>query len=211
MSRSAPRQSVLATIIVIVLAVAVEYFRRQERGGSSRGRGPQTTARPPQSRDWQRLEGCTLTRSGRNDGDSFVVSHQGTEYTFRLYFVDTPEKHAGDRKRVEDQGRYFGGLSIPQVTSLGEEAKDYVLSTLQSASFTVWTRWEAVYDSDRMYALVTLPDGSDLGTQLIQRGLARIHTQPVDLPDGTRSNAARDRLRRIEAEAKKDGRGGWGR
>ena len=33
----------------------------------------------------------------------------------------------------------------------------------------------------------------------------------LDLPDGTRSNAARDRLRRIEAEAKQAGRGGWSR
>lgn len=46
---------------------------------------------------WQKLKGCTLIDSRWRDGDSFHAKHDGTEYIFRLYFMDTPERGCMNR------------------------------------------------------------------------------------------------------------------
>lgn len=51
--------------------------------------------------DWQKLEGCQLIQNEWNDGDSFHVrTAEGTEFIFRLYFVDTPETDSRFPDRV---------------------------------------------------------------------------------------------------------------
>lgn len=162
---------------------------------------------------WERLDGCTLVEDRNNDGDSFLVRHGGEEYTFRLYFVDCPEKrrHQYNGERIAEQGRYFGGLGEEATIRLGEQARDFALDELQRGNFTVSTKWETVFNSGRFYASVTLKNGTDLGQELVSRGLARIHTQGVDLPDRTTRSQATDRLREMEATARKNKRGGWSR
>ena len=124
---------------------------------------------------WATLQGGHYLVKRANDGDSFHVSIQGKEYIFRLYFVDAPETTSEFRDRVEEQANYFG-VTVEQVLKLGELAKAYAREKL-SGPFLVRTCWEDAMGRSRMlrfYAFVQTNNG-DLGEQLVENGLARIH------------------------------------
>ena len=155
------------------------------------------------------LRGAKFVPHGGNDGDSFHIAHGGKEYVFRLYYVDCPEKNSHRfQQRLAAQGEYFGGLPEKEVVALGLDAKDYVDDLLRRNEFTIYTRWEEVYDSGRFFAMVEV-DGQFLSEILVQRGLARIFTKGVNLPDGERFKDQRDDLRAMEAKAKAAKLGGW--
>ncbi len=170
---------------------------------------------------YDRFVDARLVDGEGNDGDSFLVRAGGKEFVLRLYFVDAPESYLSDRyaeqrRRVEEQARELGGLSAEQAVEIGKKAKAYTRQQLGNAPFTVYTYWEKVYDGDRYYGFVVLPDGGDLGTRLLEQGLARIHTKgpgskekPVPTPQGESFFQARDRLEDIEAQARKEKRGAW--
>jgi endonuclease YncB( thermonuclease family) len=159
--------------------------------------------------EFEVLHGGKFLDHGANDGDSFHVTHGGREFVFRLYYVDCPEKSARRfQSRLAHQGEYFGGLSEAEVVELGLEAKDYVDDLLNRNTLTIYTRWEEVYDSGRYFALVEVGDRW-LSELLVERGLARIYTKGVGLPDGETFKHQRDDLRVIEAKAKAAELGGW--
>ena len=215
------------TLLAILVAVALAWARwkgwipqeeakppRSEQAGRP---APQTSPAPranpaPVTGAWEEWADCSLVEDRGNDGDSFVVQHQGQRRTLRLYFADCPEKyrHQYNGDRLADQGRYFGGLSEAETVSLGEEARDFALDRLRTGKFTVQTRWEQVFDSERYYAFVRLPQG-DLGQLLVQEGLARIYTKGENRPQGTSAAAEKQRLQALEREARQARRGGWGR
>ena len=49
-------------------------------------------------KDWITLSNCQLITNKANDGDSFHVQANGTEYLVRLYFVDAPETASVGRR-----------------------------------------------------------------------------------------------------------------
>ena len=165
------------------------------------------------------LEDCELIHHRHNDGDSFHVKYGGKQTEFRLYFVDTPESKYkeyrdgnNNGKRIQEQGNYYGGLDRKSTTAVGTAAKKFVLDLLGKQSFRVVTQWENVYGPDRKYAFIIVKwEGKDvyLHELLIAKGLARIHTKPMTLPDNTSSSRQRNKLREIEKEAKKIKRGAW--
>lgn len=157
-----------------------------------------------EARGWTRLSGCTLVEDRFNDGDNVVARHRTedgnslTNSVFRLYFVDTPESRdkpfADHRRRVEDQGQDLGGLGYEETLALGRRAKARVPELL-AQPFTVWTRWQEVYESERYFALIQTADGQWLHELLVREGLARVHTEGTDLPDGTDRRSAEAELR----------------
>jgi endonuclease YncB( thermonuclease family) len=161
---------------------------------------------------WEELRGCTLAEDRANDGDSFEVRHGGQRHVMRLYFVDCPEKtrHQYNGPRIAEQGRYFGGLTEEETVGIGERARDFSLELLGSGAFTILTRWEKVFDSERCYAFVAVPRG-DLGELLVAEGLARIFTKGENRPGGEPAAAAKKRLQHLEVQAKSAGRGAWRR
>lgn len=189
--------------------------------------GPGTPAAPSASVEKNRYgyevwTGCQLIDDEGNDGDSFVVRHGGERVVMRLYFVDAPESYLSDRhesqqRRVREQAADLGGLTDEQTVAIGKKAKETTRGWLRAGNFTVLTYREPVYDGDRFYGFVTLPDGRDLGESLIKEGLVRIHTKgpgskekPVPTPDGKTFFDYRDELRRLEKTARSSGRGAWG-
>ena len=176
------------------------WLPREEGGGARRMEG------------WEELEGCSLAEGRGNDGDSFEVLHGGKRYVVRLYFVDCPEKarHQYNGERLQEQGRYFGGLTEGETVVLGEEARDFTLERLRAGRFALLTRWERVFDSERHYAFVKV-GGGDLGELLVGEGLARIHTKGEDRPGGGNAGAEKQRLLGLERGARQAGKGGWGR
>lgn len=141
-----------------------------------------------QAQEWERLKNCRLLENESNDGDSFHVEHQGTEYIFRLYFADTPESEIDSRvaDRVAEQAAHFG---VTQEESLkwGHAAKKFSEKALRRP-FTVVTRFQKAMGASKLqrYYAVILPEGgnTDLAEMLVEAGLARAYGQVVDAPKG---------------------------
>ncbi len=176
-----------------------------------------TTTKVEKVNGYDRLTGCQLVDHKNNDGDSFHIKHNGRDIELRLYYVDTAEKYYSDRyenqrARVRDQAKDFGGISVDQVIELGLEAKEFTLELLEGNTFTVYTKWEEVYDSGRYYAFVEVPGtkGRYLSEILVASGLVRLHTKGEPTPDGRSYRQYRDHLNKTERAAKKDGAGAWG-
>ncbi len=159
---------------------------------------------------WVTLQGGHYLTKRPNDGDSFHISVAGHEYIFRLYFVDAPETSAEFRDRVEEQAIFFG-VTVDQVLQVGNLAKHFVREKL-SEPFLVRTCWEDAGGRSRMqrfYAFVQTRNG-DLGEQLVENGLARIHAATAK-PEGlTSAGAEWQKLVSLEHKAKKEKVGGWG-
>ena len=159
---------------------------------------------------WVTLQGGHYLVKRANDGDSFHVSVQGKEYIFRLYFVDAPETTNEFRDRIEEQANYFG-VTVDQVLKLGELAKVYTREKL-SGPFLVRTCWEDAMGRSRMqrfYAFVQTNNG-DLGEQLVESGLARIHGASAKPEALTSAASELQKLERLERKAKQERVGGWG-
>jgi endonuclease YncB( thermonuclease family) len=157
--------------------------------------------------EWEVLEDVELIENHNNDGDSFRVRWQDTEFTVRIYFVDAPETNLGYRDRVQEQAEYFG-ITLEQAVEAGNMASEFVLTKLREKGFTITTRWQHVFSGyypDRIYGFVTVC-GRDLGELLVENGLGRIHGQRV----WGLTEPIRKRLAEIEEEAKAEGRGAWG-
>jgi endonuclease YncB( thermonuclease family) len=159
------------------------------------------------------LTGCTLLPHPDNDGDSFHLRHGERRHELRLYFADCPEKkrYRLNADRIAEQGRYFGGLSEAETVAVGQKAQAYTQHLLTHQAFTVYTKWQRVYDSGRFYAFVIFADGEDLSAKLVRAGLARIHTSGTTLPDGRSTRAYEQQLKQWEAEARSARLGAWGR
>ena len=161
-------------------------------------------------KNWITLDNCQLVPNKSNDGDSFHVRANETEYLVRLYFVDAPETASVGPTRLVEQAQYFG-VSVPQVIEIGLNAKKFVDAKL-SAPFTVITRLAGGLGRSeirRIYGFVRTKEG-DLGEQLVANGLARIHGTTAVPPGGPTSADERDKLAQLENEAKRRKVGGWG-
>lgn len=201
----------LATItLLMVLTYGVIWVLSKlpdEKGGSG---------------DYEVVSGCVLVSSRSNDGDSFKVkTPAGEEIHVRLYYVDTPETKLvtysdgnTSAKRLGHQAEYFGGLSQQETLRIGQEAQSWTKKVLRaSKTFELSTRREQVYKSGRVYGLVKLQhNGEDrwLHELLVEQGIARIYTEGSDLPDGTKLNKQKQKLKKLERAAKAARKGAWG-
>ena len=160
-------------------------------------------------KEWITLDDCQLLPNKSNDGDSFHVRANETEYLVRLYFVDAPETASVGPERLIEQAEYFG-VNVPQVIEIGLNAKKFVDAKL-SEPFTVVTRLAGGLGRSkvqRIYGFVRTKEG-DLGEQLVVNGLARIHGTTAALPGSSTSAEEREKLATLENEAKRRKVGGW--
>ena len=158
------------------------------------------------AKPWQTLNNCQLVENWRNDGDSFRVHWNGGELTVRLYFCDTPEADYRFKDRTKAQAAYFG-ITEEQAVEVGKQAKDFTKNALKGR-FSVRTRWQGVFSGQkgaRKYGIVSVGD-KDLAELLVANGLARIHGMGI----GGKTWEEVERLKALEAEAKRMGRGAWG-
>ncbi|HEY8241109.1 MAG TPA: thermonuclease family protein [Kiritimatiellia bacterium] len=159
---------------------------------------------------WYTKEGCKLIADKSNDGDSFHVSHNGREYIYRLYFVDTPETDDSMAERIVEQGTYFGIADGRSVIKLGKDATDFSEKFL-AKGFTVTTKGEDARgrsELDRDYAFISV-DKDDLGVELVRAGLARVFGVQESPPTGPSVQLVRMRLKSAEKEAREMKRGAW--
>ncbi len=159
---------------------------------------------------WLEWKNCAREENDANDGDSFHVKADGQEYILRLYLVDAPESDNGFPERVAEQGKYFG-IRPEQSLQLGELAARFVEEKL-ARPFTVRTSKQSAMgrsNSPRFYAVVETSEG-DLGELLVANGLARVHGVAPAAEDSPLPKDEKQKLRRLEAEARRLKVGGWG-
>ncbi len=176
-------------LVVAAIAGIAAWFSNSKRGASSGDTAATTPVKVTSG--YQVYLSCDLVSSKYNDGDSFLVNHDGTQQEYRLYYVDTPESrdkpYADHRQRVEDQGRDLGGLSYKQALEVGKKAKEFTTKVLNQGKFEVYTKKELVYQGPRQYAFVRVDyQGKKqwLHELLVSKGLARVHTKGVETPLG---------------------------
>ncbi|MCF7838021.1 MAG: hypothetical protein K9N49_05275 [Candidatus Marinimicrobia bacterium] len=161
-------------------------------------------------RAWREYPRCTLIAHPGNDGDSFHVKAGRKHYLFRVYFVDTPETSRSYPERIADQAAYFE-ISEDEVIQIGHEAAEVVAGWLASGPFVCHTRLvdaRGHSEMPRHFAMVRLGDRW-LAERLVEAGLARIYGLREDLPDGTSARTFLWRLKALEREAQRQGRGAW--
>jgi endonuclease YncB( thermonuclease family) len=172
--------------------------------------GPESSAKQA-SKVFEVIFGAKLHDHRDNDGDSFHLNHNGQIHEFRLYFADCPEKkrHQFNGDRLAEQGQYFGGLDEADTVAIGQQAQAFTLRLLSTQAFTLYTKWQGVYNGRRHYAFIVFADGEDLSEKLIRAGLARIHTSGIALPDGRSVSDYQNQLRAIEQQARSQRMGAW--
>jgi competence protein ComEA len=172
----------------------------------------------------QTIKGCTFIPTDWADGDSFrIKTPDGTEHTIRLYGVDCLELHVAndDRNlaRLREQRRYFGITdagrnneeSMKIAMALAKEAADVTARSLRTP-FTLSTRFSdggGDPNFERIYGFITLAEGKDLGSVLVQQGWARAKGIISTMPDGMSVVEARGILQDLEIQALKKDRGIW--
>ena len=159
---------------------------------------------------WEVLEGCRLVTNSIADGDSFHMRHEGREYIFRLYFVDTPEGDASLTERAKDQAAYFG-IFPNDIPRAAKAASKFTREALSGADITVITRWQNALGRSRLarFYAVVLVNGKNLAEELIARGHARIYGLRANWPDGPRSTTFINKLKNLELTAREQKRGVW--
>jgi len=180
----------------LVVVCAIAWMKYQELLAQVDSSVVEVSAEAQKWGDFDLLSNCQLVSHGHNDGDSFHVATSKGEFEFRLYYVDAPESAAktyrngeNNFKRLAQQGRVMGGLSQKQTTAIGKEAKHFVNDLLGHRS-----------NGQERY----------LHEILIEKGMARIHTKPAKLPDGTSVSSQLRQLRKLEKMAKQQHQGAWG-
>ncbi len=171
-----------------------------------------------------RLENCSFVPTPWADGDSFLIrTADGKEFTLRLYGADCIEWHVtdeSDASRLREQRRYFGitkigggfAASIDTAKRYGKSAAERV-AVLMQKPFTVYTAYaDARGDGkhQRVYGFVTLEDGRDLASVLVEEGLARAFGVYRKTPAGESKAEYEEAIRDLELQAAKRGRGIWG-
>lgn len=159
---------------------------------------------------WEVLEDCRLLTNSLLDGDSFHLEHDGREYVFRLYFVDTPEKDPTLKDRIQDQAAYFG-IATQDVPKAGIEAARFTREKLTGQKITITTRWQNAMGRSslaRFYCKAQVND-QNLAEQLVAGGLARIHGIRANVPGNPPSTTYISRLKNIELSAREKKAGIW--
>lgn len=139
---------------------------------------------PDTPKGWARLDDCEFRKDKYHDGDSFHVTAGGSNYQFRLYFVDCPET---DKRynRYKEQAEDFG-FEADRVLEYGEKAKEFTERALDKP-FAVYTQFHFALGEKsaepRMYAMVYTSAGENLAEALVKSGLARVHGKGTDFPD----------------------------
>jgi endonuclease YncB( thermonuclease family) len=191
-------------LLVLLIGLGVQVWKDWQDG-------PAPAPRKTASKVFEVILDASWHPHRDNDGDSFHLLIRGRPHELRLYFADCPEKqrHHLNGDRLAEQGRSFGGLSEAQTVAVGKQAQAFTQQWLTTQRFTVYTKWQSVYNSGRHYAFVVFADGEDLSAKLVRAGLARIHTGGTTLPDGRTTKQYEAFLRQLEAEARAAQRGGW--
>ncbi|MDF1823881.1 MAG: helix-hairpin-helix domain-containing protein [Verrucomicrobiales bacterium] len=138
----------------------------------------------------------------------------GRTEVFRLYYVDCIETIVttdSDKRRLRDQGRYFGVSNFRKVIEFGREGTRFREKAL-SKPFTVTTSFAKALgrsSKPRYYAFVSTSENHDLARELVENGLARNFGVRRETPTGIHRDDYEDFLSDVEFVAAIRKKGVW--
>jgi len=149
--------------------------------------------------------------SRSNDGDSFLVQHNGKMYIFRLYGVDCPETDLSLPDRVFSQAEEFAATAsaIVEWGRLATQKTERILSS----PFRVVTRWDNALGRSKLprhYAYILPGRGGDLAATLLSEGLARVRGSNPVPPPGFPRVGTKSEYQQLQSQAVAADRGMWG-
>lgn len=232
-------KSSILPILILAVAIALwafdayrqgDFGKAREREGSQEqdavGNPPKVNPKhsgkePPRTGNYDTYSGCTLVADKGNDGDSFRVKlPDGRTEIIRLYFADCPEsafKNYGsgqnNHARIGEQAAAMGGITPQQAVETGIKAREFALSHLGKAPFTLHTEWDSPFNDKRFHGYIVVSYNGKprfLHELLVEKGYARIHTKGAPLPDGTPERKQETRLLDLQRAAKSREAGAWG-
>lgn len=164
--------------------------------------------------EYEVLTGCQLLEDPGNDGDTFLLRTPEGDHRFCLYWVDAMETDGGQPEAARRMAQHFGFASEEPLRDLATEAREFSLRLLRAFPLRVVTRWEPQPEERAFAAYVYLmqPENQppiNLSEYIVRHGLAMIRPANGVLPDGTPPDRFLQILRRGEAEARQENRGGW--
>lgn len=154
------------------------------------------------------------------DGDSFPLNYihpetkEKTTSVFRLYYVDTLETAGttnADVDRMNDQKNYFALPNKKLVIDFGKLATKRTHQLLEKP-FTIHSSFANALGrskNQRYYAMITLSDGRDLASVLVEEGLARVKGTARKMPTGVSAEDYREGLFDKELVAAMSSKGIW--
>lgn len=214
------RATPLIPILIVVAAIALWVFDAYRLFDSEPAPKKTSAQTPQQSGHYETFSSCTLVSEKSNDGDSFRVRlpDDRTEI-IRLYFVDCPESdfksYDGGRnnhKRIAEQAADMNNISPEQAVEIGKKAREFTISHLSKAPFTLHTNWDSPFNDQRYHGFVEINYNGKthlLHELLVAKGFARIHTKGDELPDGTSQKSHKTKLLKIQQSAKSSKLGAW--
>jgi competence protein ComEA len=154
-----------------------------------------------QTKPFQTFEDCRYIETEWADGDSFLVEFpDGEQHTLRLYHVDCMETMASqdsDKRRIREQGNYYGIDDLRLIVDAGRAAKIFVQEKLKQP-FTVHTSFSKALGRSakpRFSAYIHTADNQSLDELLVAKGLARPTSIQRSTPDG---KSAKERNAELE-------------
>ncbi len=164
-----------------------------------------------EKKPYVKLDGCKFLKDKYHDADSFHVSHNGKEYIFRLYYVDSPEdeSHSNLNERIKEQTSHWK-VSKEDLFKASEQGRLFTASKL-SAPFTVYTRWSDAKGASKLkrYFAHIVFGQKLLAEMLVATGWARVKGWSVDDPSGNDGKKIREKLTSLEKQAKSSKLGIW--
>lgn len=137
-----------------------------------------------------------------SDGDTLIVTLNEEQEKVRLIGVDTPEVHESDKLRRDATNT---GQDVATIQALGQRALDFTTSLIPPGTQIQLEYGQQLRDeSNRLLALVWLPDGRMLNETLICEGYAY---RLIDYPF---RQAYMNRFRICLWLASSQGKGLWG-
>jgi hypothetical protein len=151
--------AITATLVLVIVLVALVLKRSRSTVPKAIPVNPATLAvadrnARPVRETFEILDKTSLVETRANEADTLRLRDGAEEHIFVLYFVDAIEASPSHPQRINDQARWFGGVSDSLLLETGVEALNYVRDLLASRPFQVLTRWERVPNSTRYYALI---------------------------------------------------------
>jgi endonuclease YncB( thermonuclease family) len=231
MSRDRKKTTSLIPVLLVAVAVAIWLFDAYKQGDlawlqskkitqEQKVGSPVSSEKPSHTGRYDTYTGCTLADDRTNDGDSFRVKlPDGRTEIIRLYFADCPESAfktyasgENNHDRIDKQANDMGGIMPRQAVEIGKKAKEFTLTHLGKAPFTLHTEWDSPFNDKRYHGFVLISYNGKtrfLHELLIEKGYARIQTKGAQLPDGTSEGRQEDHLYELQRTAKSTKAGAW--
>jgi endonuclease YncB( thermonuclease family) len=167
--------------------------------------------------EFEKLEGARWIDKDTRKSGEFVVSHEGKEHTFRLYFVELPPTETPTSriaKAVLARTARMLRTSEDKLLHFGRKVDEGLRDALWTEDLTIYTRWESRGRKGYHFAYILVGD-EPMSLSLIKKGQARTggsyatETPFIEPKKGSAKTFVRQ-LREAESAAKQSGEGLWG-